>query len=59
MGWKELIDSKLGQRKLGGSRMRSMVQPHVVKCGSRIQRREGARQLMVEAERARRLQTED
>ena len=51
--WKELIDSKLRQRKLGGSRLRSLVQTQMVKCGSRIQRTEGARYLRVEAEGAR------
>ena len=36
---------QMGQRKLGGSRLRSLMQPQVVKCGSRIQRTEGARQI--------------
>ena len=32
--WKKPIDSKLGQRKLGGSRLRSLVRPQVVRRGS-------------------------
>ena len=58
-GLNDLIDSKVGQRKLGGSRLRSMAQPQVVRRGSRIQRTEGAWKLRVEAEEAHRHQAEE
>ena len=56
LGWRQLINSKLGQRKLGGFRLRSLVQPYMVSIGFRIQRTEGAQQLRVEAEGAQRFQ---
>ena len=41
----ELGDSKLGQREIGDFRLRSMTQLQLVRCGSKIQRFEGARPL--------------
>ena len=42
LGWRELVGCRLGRREHDGSRLRSTIQLHVARRGSRIQRFKGA-----------------